>query len=395
MKPMRVKLIALAAVLTAAVPVLASAATNAAGQKFYYAAWLPFWQAQAGEQDVAVHLDSFNEISPFSYEVGTGGTLIDDLKINSGTWDGWLLAVHDMGVKITPTIAWFNPTGIYNLLSSAKTRQAEEDRIAALVKAKKFDGIDIDFEGMVVGTRPYFSLFIQGLAMRLHPAGKTLTCTVTPRTPTDSLYGGGGAPIYAENYTVLNRYCDEVRVMAYDQQTIDIKLNAVKGNGQLYAPVADPAWVKKVIAETVKWVNPRKVMLGIPTYGYEYQVSWQGGITTYERVRSFTFFDAMDRAESMGIEPVRNNAGELNFTYASSTHINVSPVLISTVASAFVPTALAAGPNPLAPTTFFVSFPDAQSELDKVALAKQYNLRGVIFFKADGTMDPAIFDELK
>jgi len=392
---MQKKIIFGIALFLMAVPALSLAATNAAGQKFYYAAWLPFWQAQSGEQDIAVHLDSLNEVSPFSYEIGGNGTLIDDLNIASGAWTGWLSAVHDMGVKVTPTIAWFDPTGIYNLLSVASTRRAEEDKIAALVKTERFDGIDIDFEGMVVGTRPYFSLFIQGLAQRLHPAGKTLTCTVVPRTPTDSLYGGGGAPIYAENYTVLNQYCDEVRVMAYDQQTIDIKLNAQKGNGNLYAPVADPAWVKKVIAETEKYINPRKIMLGIPTYGYEYQVSWQGGITTYERVRSFTFTGAMDRADEIGQEPVRNNAGELTLNFASSTHINVSPVLVSTVASFLAPTALAAAPDPAASTRFFVSFPDAQSEMDKVNLAKADGLRGVVFFKADGQMDPAIWDQLK
>jgi spore germination protein YaaH len=51
-------------------------------------------------------------------------------------------------------------------------------------------------------------------------------------------------------------------------------------------------------------------------------------------------------------------------------------------------------PNPNATTTFFVSFPDAQSEMDKVALAKQYGLRGVMFFKADGQMDPALWNLL-
>jgi spore germination protein YaaH len=48
--------------------------------------------------------------------------------------------------------------------------------------------------------------------------------------------------------------------------------------------------------------------------------------------------------------------------------------------------------NPNATTTFFVSFPDAQSELDKINLAKQYGLQGVMFFKADGGMDPAIWN---
>src|SRR6185312_9398960 len=107
-----------------------------------------------------------------------------------------------------------------------------------------FDGIDIDFEAMSSATRPYFSLFIQGLSQRLHAQGKVLTCSVVPRTPPDSLYVNVPANIvYPENYSVLNQYCDEVRLEAYDQGTADIKLDASKGStGQLYASSADPDW---------------------------------------------------------------------------------------------------------------------------------------------------------
>jgi len=179
----------IAGIIGASAGGIAPASAAAAGTEttaktqLLYGAWVPFWQSQAGEEDIAVHLDSLNEVSPFSYEIGAGGSLVDDLNINNGSWDGWFSAIRDLNVKIIPTIAWFAPAGIYNLLSSAKSRQAEEDNITALVRAQNFDGIDIDFESMSPATRPYYSLFIQGLAMRLHPLGKKLTCTVVPRTP--------------------------------------------------------------------------------------------------------------------------------------------------------------------------------------------------------------------
>lgn len=370
---------------------VATAAT-AAKAPFYYGVWLPFWQSQSGASDIAVNLSSLHEVSPFSYELGTGGTIIDDLKIGNGSWDGWFSAVRDAGVKIIPTIAWFNGNGIYDLLSRASTRQAEEDKIAALAKSENFDGIDIDFESMLPQTKPYFSLFIQGLAMRLHPQKRVLTCTVVPRTPVSSLYDSTPLPPvqYAEDYVALNKYCDEVRVMAYDQGTLDVKLDASKGNGTLYAPTADPSWVEKVIKNTIATISPKKIMLGIPTYGYEYQVSWNAGATTYERVRSFTFFDAMDRADSLGITPVRNNAGELSFSFASSTHINNVGASLTSIVASTLPTALAAT-DPNASTTFFASFSDAQSTLDKINLAKKYGLRGAILFKADGNLDPGIW----
>ncbi len=379
----------------AGAPMNVQAATSATTAKtpLIYGAWVPFWQSQPGEEDIAVHLDSLNEVSPFSYEIGAGGSLIDDLNINDGSWSGWFSAIHDANVKIIPTIAWFDTGGIYNLLSSAKSRQAEEDNIAALVSAQGFDGIDIDFEAMSPATRPYYSLFIQGLASRLHPVGKKLTCTVVPRTPPDQIYTTIPANIvYPESYPVLNQYCDEVRLMAYDQETTDLTLNATKGNGTFYAPVADPAWVKSVVQLALQYISPKKIMLGVPTYGYEYEVSWTSGVTTYQRVRAFGYYGAMDRADSLGVEPVRDNADELSFTYASSTYIAEPPILVTTVASA-KPLALATV-NPNASTTFFVSFPDAQSIADKVSIAKQYGLRGVMLFKADGAMDPNAWNYL-
>ncbi len=404
---MRIKIL-LILVVSAAIPMAVFAASSTTTttttataapapvkkSSFYYAAWLPFWQSQAGALDIALHLESLNEVSPFSYAVRSNGALRDDLKISSGTWDPWFSAVKELGTKVIPTIAWFDGDGIQALLSSSRKRQAEENMVAALVRSRNFDGIDVDFESMLPKTRPYFSLFIQGLAARLHPAKKMLTCTVVPRTPLASLYDVvPDNVVYAESYPVLDQYCDEVRVMAYDQGPIDLRLDETKGNGTLYAPVADPEWVKKVLGETLQYVRPEKVMLGVPTYGYEYQVSWNLGATTYERVRSFTFLDAMDRADMLGVQPMRNNANELSFTFASTTRLHVPPVLISTVASA-QPLALQT-PNPNASTTFFASFPDAQSVKDKIDLAKKYGLRGVVFFKADGQMDPAIWGELK
>jgi spore germination protein len=386
--------IGIVALVVGATPFFALAATAPATTPLYYGAWVPYWTSIAGEQQVAVNLDSLNEVSPFSYEIVAGGAILDDLKIGSGVWNGWISAVKSGGVKVIPTIAWFDPNGIYNLLSVAKTRQAEEDKIAALVKNNNFDGIDIDFESMAPATRPYYSLFIEGLAMRLHPSGEKLTCTVVPRDDPSSVYVVVPPTLsYAESYPVLNQYCDEVRLMAYDQATTDLKLNNAKGgDGTLYAPTADPDWDTKIIQYALQYISPKKIMLGVPTYGYEYEVSWDNNVTTYQEVRAFDYFGAMDRADSLGITPVRNNAGELSFTFTSSTYIQ-EPLALTSYVSSTQPAVLTTH-DPNASTTFFVSFPDATSELQKVALAKKYGLRGVMFFKADGDIDPAIWNSL-
>jgi spore germination protein YaaH len=372
----------------------ATAAKASAKMPFYYGAWIPYWTGQAGEQQVAINLDSLNEVSPFSYEIVDGGTIQDDLGIDTGSWNGWISAVQSGGVKVIPTVAWFDTNGIYNLLSNTTERRTEETNITSLATANNFDGIDIDFESMSPATRPYYSLFIEGLSERLHAAGKVLTCSVVPRDFPSSVYTVVPANLsYAESYPVLNQYCDEVRLEAYDQGTTDLDLDASKGgNGELYAPVADPDWVKKIIQYAVQYINPQKIMLGVPTYGYEYEVSWSNDVTTYQEVRAWDYSGAEGRAASLGITPVRDNAGELSFTFTSTTSIQ-EPLDLTNFVSSTEPAVLDTV-NPNASTTFFVSFPDATSELQKVALAKQYGLRGVMFFKADGDIDPAIWSAL-
>jgi len=102
----------------------------------------------------------------------------------------------------------------------------------------------------------------------------------------------------------------------------------------------------------------------------------------------------MDRADSISTAPVRNNADELSLTFASTTYIDVSPSLVSTVLSPVEPAVLV-DPPANATTTFFISFPDAQSINDEITLAKKYKLRGAMLFKADGDIDPMTWQYMK
>lgn len=363
------------------------------GASLQYSAWLPFWKKQAGAQDFALNLERFKEINPFSYEVKANGTLVDSLKIGSGNWDNWISAVKDAGVKVIPTIAILDGDQIHALLSNKTQRIKHEDAIAALVKKNKFDGIDIDYEDKWAKTRVYFNTFLMGLSDRLHAQKKILSCTIESRMSLSDRFKVPPKTMeYANDFVALNKYCDEIKMMAYDQGSIDIKLDATKGDSKMYMPVADPDWVEKVIKEAVKTISRKKLMLGVPTYGYEYEVSWQNGQTTYKRLRANTFFKAMQLAELVNVVPFRNNAGELSFIYPSSTPVSVSKNLTYIVNSVAAPAGLITDPGK---TTRYVSFNDAPAIKAKIDLAKKYGLKGVAFFKMDGDIDPALWDIIK
>src|SRR3984957_21022483 len=95
----------------------------AAKAPFYYGVWLPYWQGQNGAQNISQNLDKLDEVSPFSYEIGANGALVDDLSIGNGSWAPWFSAVKELNIKIIPTIADFDGNGIYNMLSNTASRQ--------------------------------------------------------------------------------------------------------------------------------------------------------------------------------------------------------------------------------------------------------------------------------
>jgi spore germination protein YaaH len=342
--------------------------------------WIPYWRAATGTQEALLHLGSFKEINPFGYTVKQDGTLFDAMKIDEEPWPSLISAAKSKKVRVIPTVMWSNGAAIHKILSNTKTRIALEDEITALVKEKGFDGIDIDFEGKSAETKQYFSTFLKGLYQRM--GKKWVMCTIEARTPLDSRYDTVPKDIqYANDYTAINKYCDRVRIMAYDQGAIDLKLNeAAQGP---YVPVADPKWVEKVISLAAKTISKNKIVIGIPTYGYEYEAAplSEDGYR-YDLLWAFNPKYALDLAGQLGIVPQRNLAGEMSFTYTSTTTV---------LAMATTDVGLSASSTPFN----IVWWSDAKAIQDKIALAKKLGVRGIAIFKIDGGADPAMWEALK
>lgn len=340
-------------VVSFAVPVMAAS-------KLSVAAWIPYWKKTAGTAETLANLNQLAEISPFSYTVGKNGQLIDTAKLAEAPWPELFRAARVKKVKILPSILWTDSLTIDKVLAATTTRRAQITALLAEVKKYGFDGLDIDYENKLASTSPYFSTFLRELGTDLRGQGKTLSCTVEARTPPASRYLTMPAKLeYANDYKALNKYCDQVRLMTYDQGTVDIKLNLARRRGGFYFPLADPTWVRKVLDLAVKDISPKKIMLGVPTYGYELEITDKIKFFDYEQVRSLSYKDFLTTAKTVGATIRRDNAGEAYLTYTSTTTGKVR----------------------------FVSFSDAPAIAAKVRIAKQYGLRGVVIFKVDGESD--------
>ena len=337
--------------------------------------WVPYWRVEQGVQSILPNLASFTEVNPFIYTVKSNGALNEASSLTESTWVELRREAKARNVRLIPTITWASPDAIDAVLRDPVKRQAHVQVITREVFAHNMDGIDIDYEGKYAKTRPYFSLFLKELNESIG-FNKWVMCTIEARTPLDSRFATPeDIPKdieYANDFSEINKYCDRVRIMAYAQGRFDLKLNAA--NSHPYAPVADNAWVEKVMKLAAVDIDTSKLVIGVPTYGYEYDMFTDNGTVQYSRLWSFNPSYAVELSGKLGIATARSPFGEMVLTYPASRAPD--------------------GIIPLPNATRILFWSDASSVADKAALAKKMGLRGIAVFKIDGGEDQRIGDVL-
>lgn len=371
------------------------------------AGWIPYWRTEAGTDDAIEHIGQFTEVNPFGYSVRTDGTLSDTMKLSRDEWQDLIDEARDEDVRVIPTIMWSDSANIHAVLSDPARRARHIDSIVDTVEDNDFDGIDIDYEGKRAETRNAYSAFIRELSNELAAEKKWLSCTVEARMPLSARFSGTPpANIeYANDLPTLNRYCDRVKLMTYDQQTADIELNREHA-GDLYAPIADVEWVEKVVKYMDNDIDREKMLIGIATYGYIWQAmpNTSGTGWSYIKTEAFNPRYGWDIAEEYDLEPARGESGELSLTYVPKdgpdglpTQQDLEKRAPRDTDSAWLAAegalALAKSTKRQAPVTY-LTWSDAGAIAQKVELAEELGVAGIAIFKIDGGVDPKMWDEL-
>ena len=388
--------------LVAALFLLAPLSADAAAmhKPFEISGWIPYWRSATGTTDIMPHLDTLTEVNPFVYTLKSDGTFLDNGALDQEPWLTLRAEAKKKNIRFIPTVMTSNGDLVHQLMSDTTKRIALEDYIAALVKEKGFDGIDIDFEGKKAATKEYFSTFLKGLAMRMKD--KWIMCTIETRTPPEDRYYGSVVPpdagIFANDLKEINRYCDRVRIMAYDQQGIDQKLaTQYASSSQLYAPVGDPAWIEKVVGLMSKDIAKNKLMIGIPTYGYEYDVRvYAGPEYVYDILWTFNPSYATSTAAEYGVTPTRAPWGEMYVTYVGNASTSTTPTVLGANSALLAAAAASTYAETYNSNLNFrlMVWPDAESIRQRVELAKRLGVRGVSIFKFDGGQDSGMWNAL-
>lgn len=336
--------------------------TIAAG--FEVSGWIPYWKVKEGAADARRHLDQLTEINPFSYVVNEEGKIKDLAKMKQSAWTKLIKEAKRQKVRVVPTVMWSDGAKTHAILSNQESRNKLVREIANLVKKQKYDGIDIDFEAKKAETKDYFSAFLTELKIAL--GNKQLSCTIESRTPPESLYRTMPVKLeFANDLPTIARVCDQVKVMTYDQRNADIKLNDAKGFLP-YMPVSDVDWVRKVMVHMAQVIPKEKLVVGIPTYGHEYELRGSNERYTYKRLWSLNPEYAWETARLYNIAPGRLSSGEAGFNYIATS----SP----------------------RGTLNFITWSDAEAVRQKVDLARELGLGGVAIFKIDGGEDARLWD---
>lgn len=364
-----------------------------------FSGWMPDWRAQQAVDDVTPHLSQLTSVMPFGYKVNAEGQVVGDFFPSIEPWKSFIAEAKRKGVRVVPSVVMGDGPTIHAVLSDTKKRIALEDEIANIVKANGFDGIDIDFEAKQARTREYFSTFLKGLYGRM--GNKWVYCTVESRSPLNHRYLPNetippDALDYANDYAAMNKYCDRVELMAYDQGIVDRLLNSARSAP--YAPVADPGWTGALVELAAQSIDKKKIILGVPTYGYEYRVTPKGGGGfDYQMLWAFNPKYALDIAQKLGITPHRTSANEIGFTYYDGQA--KKPAGDETTKTQQTPTS---GTTPNLGSQLsgnrpfnYLTWSDAQAIKDKIDQAREYGIRGVAVFSLGGAEDQKMWSVLK
>ncbi len=206
-------------------------------------------------------------LSVFSYGFTTQGELVpptldDTFMINSAL---------NAGVSPILTLTPLGPDGnfnnllITNLVNNEEIKATLLENILFTLQEKGFQGVDIDFEYILPEDRIPFADFVADTRNYLAPYGYHVSVALAPKISDDQpglLYEG-------KDYQLLGQAADSVLLMTYEW-------------GYTYGPpmaVAPINKVREVVEYAITRIDPAKIDLGIPNYGYDWPLPYERGVT--------------------------------------------------------------------------------------------------------------------
>jgi len=139
------------------------------------------------------------------------------------------------------------------------------DKILHIMRKKGYLGLDLDFEYVFSADAEAYVAFVERVTKQLNANGFFVNVDLAPKTEAAQkglLYEG-------HRYAELGAAANTVLLMTYEW-------------GYTYGPpmaVAPENQVRAVVSYAVTEIPPRKILMGIPNYGYDWMLPYQQGVT--------------------------------------------------------------------------------------------------------------------
>ncbi len=273
-------------------------------------------------------------LSPFSYQVRADGSLkpINDAAMLSAAKE----------FRIAPLLVLTNfGTGTFDtelvdaLLGDTAVQQTLINNMIQTMRAKGYYGVNIDFERISPENRELYNDFLRKVVAALHPLGYVVSTALAPK---NSAYQTG-AWHGAHDYKAHGEIVDFVILMTYEWGW---------SGGPPYA-VAPIDLVEEVLRYAVSVIPSRKILMGMPLYGYDWMLPFMPGGKWAKRLSPQ---EALKLAAEVGATISYNEQTQApTFKYYDSNGVQHE-----------------------------VWFEDARSIRAKLLLVNKYDLRGVSYW---------------
>lgn len=212
-------------------------------------------------------LPYLTSLSVFSYGFTTEGALIPPSLDDSFM----ITAAYTFDTRPILTLTPFGPDGQFNnylitaMVNNEEVKTALLQNLLSVMEEKGYLGVDIDFEYILPQDRIPFADFVADTNAFLSPYGYTVSVALAPKISDDQ----AGLLYEGKDYALLGEAADSVLLMTYEW-------------GYTYGPpmaVAPINKVRQVVDYAVTRIDPAKIDLGIPNYGYDFTLPYERGVS--------------------------------------------------------------------------------------------------------------------
>ena len=237
------------------------------------------------ESELRRSLPFLTYLTVFTYGIREDGSLIE-------ADDGRILGIaSEYGVKTLLLLSTLTDEGVFNnnlsslVIKDAAVRQRLISSVTEAALSKGYAGVEIDFEFIPKEDSEGYVSFLRELKATLEAEGLLLFTALAPKisdTQSGLLYEG-------HDYSGIGEVSDYVILMTYEW-------------GYQFGPplaVAPIKNVEQVVSYAVSRIDPDKILLGIPNYGYDWPLHFVKGETEAKGISNRV---ALQTAEEFGAE---------------------------------------------------------------------------------------------